>query len=67
MRAPGIIVDEDESHPRMVELQQQIFCRSLSGVLDADTRSRLRGWQRANNLAPTGVVDAETAAVLGWN
>lgn len=36
-----------------------------TGVYDAGTAAKVRGFQRLHGLAATGVVDAETAAQLG--
>ena len=37
----------------------------VDGIMDKQTEDALRAFQKANNLAVTGVVDKETAAKLG--
>jgi hypothetical protein len=50
----------------VTDLQLLLRCPDLTGVLDVETRSRLRGWQMVHGLEITGVVDVETARTLGW-
>lgn len=63
---PGVWLMPGDSGQMVKDLQLVIFCRSISGVFDESTQARLRGFQLAHNLPPTGVVDDETAEVLGW-
>lgn len=37
----------------------------LTGVYDEETEARIRGVQMANDIEPTGLVDEQTALVLG--
>jgi peptidoglycan hydrolase-like protein with peptidoglycan-binding domain len=37
----------------------------VDGVMDSKTQAALRAFQKANNLAETGVLDSQTAAKLG--
>jgi hypothetical protein len=66
VKAPGFHVDAGDYDPRIRGLQEALFCRSTSGILDEDTQARLRGWQLVHGLEATGVIDEDTAEELGW-
>lgn len=66
MILPGVWLAPGDEGLMVKDLQRTILCRSLSGFFDESTQARLRGWQLAHGLAPTGVVDDATAEVLGW-
>jgi peptidoglycan hydrolase-like protein with peptidoglycan-binding domain len=48
-----------------VESLQVALGLTPTGTFTATTLAKLRAWQRANNLRPTGVTDTATAAALG--
>ena len=47
-------------------MQIRIGCLNATGLFDETTEVRLRGWQLAHDLHPSGVVDEDTAEELGW-
>jgi len=72
-RSLGITVRHTEVFPVLhrnscgtwvIELQKRLGVTPV-GTIGSTTMSKLRTWQRANGLAPTGITDTSTAAALG--
>lgn len=47
-----------------IEHVQRVLRCNVTGIMDEDTRSHVRGFQALMGLRPTGVIDEETATRL---
>lgn len=57
-------VFSDDSGPDVVVVQRKLGTQS-TGHMNAESVARVRGFQRANGLPVTGVIDLDTAKALG--
>ena len=48
-----------------VDVVQRKLMAPATGTYDEETKQRVRGVQRANDLAPTGLLDQRVAEILG--
>jgi hypothetical protein len=55
-----------DSGSRVLDLQLRLLTTNRSAYFDEQLETRLKGWQQAHGLRPTGFVDNETARELGW-
>jgi peptidoglycan hydrolase-like protein with peptidoglycan-binding domain len=60
---PGRCFGPGEDGPHVKRVQQLLGLKT-TGLMNRDTVARLRGWQRANDLPVSGVVDAYQARLL---
>lgn len=59
-----IIFGVGEKDRETLEHVQRVLRCNVTGIMDTDTRTHLRGFQALMGLRPTGVLDEQTACAL---